>query len=92
MADGVTWQLAEIYKVRHSKYFDESDEDEEASETYYEELRDHSEEQDEEGNPVLYKEFFDMHDMSVMHPCWQQQPESSQKKEKDNLDRVREFN
>lgn len=92
MADGVTWWLAEIYQVRLSKFFEESDEDEESSETYYEELREHSEEQDIEGNPVLYKEYYDMHDMPIIHPCWQQQDNIVHKKEKDNAERVRVFN
>ena len=44
MADGETWWIAQIYQVRHSKYFEESDEDEESSEEYYEELQEHYEE------------------------------------------------
>jgi len=76
MADGETWWLADIYSVRHSKYYEESDEDAESSETYYEELHEHSEELNQEGDPVLYKEFYDMHYMSVMHPCWHEEPEN----------------
>lgn len=73
MADGESWWLAEIYEVRLSKYFDESDEEEEKSEEYYEEVIEHSEERDSEGNPVLYRDSYEMYDMSVMHECWQQQ-------------------
>jgi len=71
MPDGKTWWLAEIYEVRHSKYFEESDEDEEDSETYHEEFIENLDERDEDGNPMLYKELYEMHDMSIMHSSWQ---------------------
>lgn len=92
MADGRTWWLAEIYKVRHSKYFEESDEDEEGSETWVEEIRDADGQMEQGGEAILFKEYLDMHDVSVMHPCWQEQDAKVSLKERDNVQRAREFN
>ena len=90
MADGRTWWLAEIYQVRHSKYFEESDEDEEGSEAWVEEIREIEGQMAEEGGePIIYKEYYDMHDVSVMHQCWQDQDSKVSKKERDNLERAR---
>ena len=92
MPDGQTWWLAEIYQVRHSKYFDESDEDEEPEEFYHEEFREYPEQKDDDGHPIVYRETYDMHDISVMHPCWQEQSKIISKKESDNHERGRQFN
>ena len=41
---------------------------------------------------LIYKEYYDMQDMPVIHTCWQQQDNILHKKEKDNFERARVFN
>ena len=78
--------IAEIYKVRLSKFFDEESEELEDSEELIETDEQYQAGEDEDGNPIYRNYMTDLHHLSVLDEAWTKNDENKRKKEREKTD------
>ena len=84
--------------MRHAKFWNEEQEDQELSDDEVEYTVEHPSEVDQDGNPIYYQERYNIHDISVMHETWQDTDEQGQpigrqiKYERDDTEKTKMFN